>query len=221
MGGVNCPNLGPSFLQIGTEGGFLPQPTVRAPQPVTYITDPTAFWVGIVDKTGSGTRPRRACRRHRRFQPVCRQDPDPLQRRSGCLAGPRTRLRLLHRRTRHARFRRLRHRRHLGSDHRTPGQVAPAAARLRPEHPHRHAGHRPADCRHDPAYPSTRQLSKPSSARCARHDVSQTGQIPITVGPVGPRLCSSGHRIRSSSVRQRTAPPIPTRTSRPTTPGKA
>ncbi|MBC7961820.1 MAG: multicopper oxidase domain-containing protein, partial [Steroidobacteraceae bacterium] len=47
-----CPNLGPSFLQIGTEGGFLPQPTIRTPQPVTYITDPTAFWVGIVDKTG-------------------------------------------------------------------------------------------------------------------------------------------------------------------------
>jgi len=51
-GGLACPNLGPSFLQIGTEGGFLPAPTVRAPQPVTYITDPTAFWVGIVDKTG-------------------------------------------------------------------------------------------------------------------------------------------------------------------------
>jgi len=51
-GGVNCPNLGPSFFQIGTEGGFLPQPDIRVPQPVTYITDPTAFWVGIVDKTG-------------------------------------------------------------------------------------------------------------------------------------------------------------------------
>ena len=51
-GGVNCPNLGPSFLQIATEGGFLPAPVVRAPQPVTYITDPTAFWVGVVDKTG-------------------------------------------------------------------------------------------------------------------------------------------------------------------------
>jgi len=49
---LSCPNLGPSFLQIGTEGGFLPQPVERKPQPVTYITDPTAFWVGIVDKTG-------------------------------------------------------------------------------------------------------------------------------------------------------------------------
>jgi len=47
-----CPNLGPSFLQIGTEGGFLPGLVERKPQPVTYITDPTAFWVGVVDKTG-------------------------------------------------------------------------------------------------------------------------------------------------------------------------
>ncbi|NTV49703.1 MAG: multicopper oxidase domain-containing protein [Geobacteraceae bacterium] len=52
-GGVPDPAFkGPSFLQIGTEGGFLPAPTVREPQPVTYITDPTAFWVGVVDKTG-------------------------------------------------------------------------------------------------------------------------------------------------------------------------
>ncbi len=52
VGGINCPNLGPNFLQIATEGGFLPAPVVRTPQPVTYITDPTAFWVGVVDKTG-------------------------------------------------------------------------------------------------------------------------------------------------------------------------
>jgi FtsP/CotA-like multicopper oxidase with cupredoxin domain len=51
-GGVNCPNFGPSFLQIGTEGGFLPKPVVINPQPITYITDPTAFWVGNVDKMG-------------------------------------------------------------------------------------------------------------------------------------------------------------------------
>ena len=51
-GGVDCPNFGPSFLQIGTEGGFLPSPVVVNQQPITYITDPTAFWVGIVDKMG-------------------------------------------------------------------------------------------------------------------------------------------------------------------------
>ena len=52
-GGVPDPALmGPSFLQIGTESGFLPYPDVREPQPVTYNADPTAFWVGTVDKTG-------------------------------------------------------------------------------------------------------------------------------------------------------------------------
>ena len=49
---LSCTNLGPNFLQIATEGGFLPQPVTIKPQPVTYITDPTAFWVGIVDRTG-------------------------------------------------------------------------------------------------------------------------------------------------------------------------
>ncbi|MFA7404295.1 MAG: FG-GAP-like repeat-containing protein [Pelobacteraceae bacterium] len=47
-----CPNFGPSFLQIGTEGGFLPNPVVINPQPITYMSDPTAFWVGVVDKMG-------------------------------------------------------------------------------------------------------------------------------------------------------------------------
>ncbi len=49
---LTCTNLGPSFLQIGTEGGFLPKPVVIDPQPITYVTDPTAFWVGNVDKMG-------------------------------------------------------------------------------------------------------------------------------------------------------------------------
>jgi FtsP/CotA-like multicopper oxidase with cupredoxin domain len=52
-GGVPDPaTKGPSFLQIGSEGGFLPQPVQIDPQPITYITDPTAFWVGNVDKMG-------------------------------------------------------------------------------------------------------------------------------------------------------------------------
>ena len=52
-GGVPDPALmGPSFLQIATEGGFLPQPVKIDPQPVTYMNDPTAFWVGVVDRTG-------------------------------------------------------------------------------------------------------------------------------------------------------------------------
>jgi len=41
---------GPSWIQIGTEGGFLPAPAVVPNQPTTWITDPTRFDVGNVDK---------------------------------------------------------------------------------------------------------------------------------------------------------------------------
>lgn len=40
---------GPSWIQIGTEGGFLPAPVVVPAQPTTWITDPTRFDVGNVD----------------------------------------------------------------------------------------------------------------------------------------------------------------------------
>jgi FtsP/CotA-like multicopper oxidase with cupredoxin domain len=41
---------GPNWIQIGTEGGFLPAPVVVPNQPITWITDPTRFDVGNVDK---------------------------------------------------------------------------------------------------------------------------------------------------------------------------
>jgi FtsP/CotA-like multicopper oxidase with cupredoxin domain len=41
---------GPSWIQIGSEGGFLPAPVVVPNQPITWITDPTRFDVGNVDK---------------------------------------------------------------------------------------------------------------------------------------------------------------------------
>jgi len=41
---------GPSWIQIGTEGGFLPTPTVIPPQPTTWVTDPTVFNAGNVDQ---------------------------------------------------------------------------------------------------------------------------------------------------------------------------
>ena len=41
---------GPSWIQIGTEGGFLPSPVVIPPQPITWVTDPTVFNAGNVDK---------------------------------------------------------------------------------------------------------------------------------------------------------------------------
>ncbi|HPT24549.1 MAG TPA: multicopper oxidase domain-containing protein [Anaerolineaceae bacterium] len=40
---------GPSWIQIGTEGGFLPAPVVVPNQHITWITDPTRFDVGNVD----------------------------------------------------------------------------------------------------------------------------------------------------------------------------
>ncbi len=41
---------GPSWIQIGTEGGFLPAPVVVPNQPITWITDPTRFDFGNVDQ---------------------------------------------------------------------------------------------------------------------------------------------------------------------------
>ena len=42
---------GPDWIQIGTEGGFLPKPVVvDGQQPTTWIIDPTRFDVGNVDK---------------------------------------------------------------------------------------------------------------------------------------------------------------------------
>jgi FtsP/CotA-like multicopper oxidase with cupredoxin domain len=41
---------GPSWIQIGTEGGFLPAPVVVPPQPITWVNDPTVFNAGNVDQ---------------------------------------------------------------------------------------------------------------------------------------------------------------------------
>lgn len=39
---------GPSWVQIGTEGGFLPSPVVIPPTPISWVTDPTVFNAGNV-----------------------------------------------------------------------------------------------------------------------------------------------------------------------------
>lgn len=50
-GGVPDPaTAGTSFIQIGTEGGFLPAPVVVPNQPITWNLDPTTFNFGNVDK---------------------------------------------------------------------------------------------------------------------------------------------------------------------------
>ena len=41
---------GPSWIQIGNEGGFLPTPAIIPAQPITWITDATRFDWGNVDK---------------------------------------------------------------------------------------------------------------------------------------------------------------------------
>jgi len=41
---------GPDWIQIGTEGGFLPAPVVIPAQPITWVADPTVFNAGNVDK---------------------------------------------------------------------------------------------------------------------------------------------------------------------------
>ena len=48
-GGVPDPaTMGPSWIQIGTEGGFLPAPVVIPPQPINWNLNATAFNVGNV-----------------------------------------------------------------------------------------------------------------------------------------------------------------------------
>ncbi|MFN8079996.1 MAG: multicopper oxidase domain-containing protein [Kineosporiaceae bacterium] len=49
--GANNDAYGPDWVQIASEGGFLPAPAViDGQQPTTWITDPTRFDVGNVDK---------------------------------------------------------------------------------------------------------------------------------------------------------------------------
>ncbi|MFE4976623.1 multicopper oxidase domain-containing protein [Kitasatospora sp. NPDC056651] len=49
--GANDDAAGPDWIQIANEGGFLPAPAViDGQQPTTWITDPTRFDVGNVDK---------------------------------------------------------------------------------------------------------------------------------------------------------------------------
>jgi FtsP/CotA-like multicopper oxidase with cupredoxin domain len=50
VGGVPDPALvGPSFIQIGTEGGFLPMPVVVPNQPIAWNLNPTTFNFGNVE----------------------------------------------------------------------------------------------------------------------------------------------------------------------------
>ena len=90
---------GPDWVLIGSEGGFLPAPAVLdGQQPTTWITDPTRFDVGNVDKFSLLLAPAERADVIVDFSQVRRQDADPLQRRARRLPGPGPVLRLLHRR---------------------------------------------------------------------------------------------------------------------------
>ena len=115
---------GPAWLQIGTEGGFLPAPVVIPNQVTTWIIDPTRFDVGNVDKHALLVAPAERADVLVDFS-SCGEDADPLQRRSGGVPGAGRYLRLLHWRT--------------GPDRR--GRSTFHTARLRPQHPDHHAGH--------------------------------------------------------------------------------
>jgi FtsP/CotA-like multicopper oxidase with cupredoxin domain len=54
-GGVPDPaTSGPAMIQIGTEGGFLPEPVLLTNQPVNWNTDPTMFTAGLVLQVSEG-----------------------------------------------------------------------------------------------------------------------------------------------------------------------
>ena len=102
---------GPDWIQIGTEGGFLPAPVVIPPQHITWVIDPTLFNAGLVDQHSLLLGPAERADIIVDFSGVRRPDADPVQRRPGGLPGARPALRLLHRQrrtcgTRAARLRR-------------------------------------------------------------------------------------------------------------------
>ena len=97
---------GPSWIAIGTEGGFLPTPVVIPAHPTTWVNDPTVFNAGNVDQHSLLTAP---AERHDvivDFSQYRRSNIDPLQRCPGGLPSPRPALRLLHWQRRLSRHRR-------------------------------------------------------------------------------------------------------------------
>ncbi len=180
---------GPNWIQIGTEGGFLPAPVVVPAQPTTWITDPRRFDVGNVDKHSLLLAPAERADVIVDFSKYAGQDADPVQRRPGGVPGPRSALRLLHRWT--------------GPDRPVGAPTHPA--RIRPEHPHRHADqgvHRRSASRFDRLNHDDRMGAL--NAAFAHH-------------ADGSGVFESGRRIRSSSARPPTTPPTARASSRTAT----
>ncbi len=150
---------GPSWIQIGTEGGFLPAPVVVPNQPITWIIDPTRFDVGNVDLHSLLLAPAERADVIVDFSAVRRQDADPVQRRTGGLPGPGRQLRLLH-----------------GRPGPEPGRRPDHPARLRAEHPHHHAGQ-------DRGQPAGARLQPDGAADCLQAPRGRLGRVRVRPEP--------------------------------------
>ena len=123
-GGVPDPNtMGPAWIQIGTEGGFLPAPVLLRNQPVSWNYRPDDVRCRGCQRRHAHPGSGGAGRRHRRLLPSCRPDPDSLQRRPHGVPGARSAIRLLHGRP--------------GPDRHRRRGIHPAGRRS--QHPDRHA----------------------------------------------------------------------------------
>ena len=186
---------GPSWIQIGSEGGFLPAPVVVPNQPTTWITDPTRFDVGNVDKHSLLLAPAERADVIVDFSEYAGQDADPLQRRARRLPGPRPQLRLLHR----------------GAGH-EPERRADHPARLRSQHPYRHAGHGRA------TPPGRRLQPDPAQervqAQCERHRCVRVRPAPDHRRAGGLQL-RVRHELRREQLLQRRQHHHPLRRVRP------
>ncbi len=125
---------GPDWVQIGTEGGFLPAPVVVDGQQVTtWITDPTRFDVGNVDQHSLLLAPAERADVIVDFSQFAGKTLILYNDAPAAFPARVPQLRLLHRRP--------------GPE---PQRRADHRARLRPQHPHHHAGqdrrHRPGAC---------------------------------------------------------------------------
>ena len=150
-------------MQIGTEGGFLPAPAVvDGQQPTTWITDPTRFDVGNVDKHSLLLAPAERADTVVDFSKFAGKTLI-LYNDAPAAFPARVAVRLLHRRT--------------GPQ---PRGRAGDPARVRAEHPHRHAGQdrRPTPA---PAFNLTK-LQTAFTHNANGTGVFESGQHPIIVG---------------------------------------
>ena len=164
---ANVSTAGPDWVQIGTEGGFLPAPVVvDGQQPTTWITDPTRFDVGNVDLHSLLLAPAERADVIVDFSKFAGKTLILYNDAPAAFPARVPSLRLLHRRPGPVPERR-------------PGDPA----RLRPEHPDHHAGQDRSRRRLRPtAINDGRKLQNAFSHKADGSGVFEKGQPPIIVG---------------------------------------